>query len=64
MTLLDAATRKPIGVFSGHADVVRAVAFSKDGKRLAAGGGVAGPQRRSQDLGHRSEDSDLDNRRA
>jgi WD40 repeat protein len=41
VTLLDASTRKQIGVLSGHAEVVRTVAFSKDGKRLAAGGGVA-----------------------
>jgi WD40 repeat protein/mono/diheme cytochrome c family protein len=42
VTLLDAATRKPIAVLKDHAEVVRAVAFSKDGKRLAAAGGVAG----------------------
>lgn len=40
--LLDASNRKQIGVLSGHAEVVRAVAFSNDGKRLAAAGGVAG----------------------
>lgn len=40
--LVDAATRKPLGVLSGHAEVVRSVVFSKDGKRLAAAGGVAG----------------------
>ena len=37
--LVDAA-RKPIATLSGHADAVRAVAFSKDGKRLAAAGGL------------------------
>ncbi len=38
--LLDAATRKPVATLGGHADAVRAMAFSRDGKRLAAAGGL------------------------
>jgi WD40 repeat protein len=38
--LFDGASAKPVATLSGHADVVRAVAFSKDGKRIAAAGGV------------------------
>jgi WD40 repeat protein len=37
--LIDAA-RKPIGTLEGHAEAVRAVAFSRDGKLLAAAGGL------------------------
>jgi WD40 repeat protein len=40
--LIDAATRKQIAVLGGHAETVRSVAFSSDGRRLAAAGGVAG----------------------
>jgi len=39
--LVDAATRKPVATLGGHADAVRALAFSRDGKRLAAAGGLA-----------------------
>jgi WD40 repeat protein len=38
--LVDAKSRKPITTLSGHADAVRALAFSKDGKWLAAAGGL------------------------
>ena len=34
------ATRKPIAALEGHAEAVRALAFSRDGKRLAAAGGL------------------------
>jgi WD40 repeat protein len=44
--LIDAATRKLVGTLSGHAETVRAVAFSSDGKRLAAAGG--GPGRKGE----------------
>lgn len=37
--LVDAA-RKPIATLEGHAEAVRALAFSRDGKRLAAAGGL------------------------
>jgi WD40 repeat protein len=37
--LLDGG-RKPIGTLEGHAEAVRAVAFSRDGKLLAAAGGL------------------------
>lgn len=37
--LLDAA-RKPLATLTGHAEAVRAVAFSRDGKLLAAAGGL------------------------
>jgi WD40 repeat protein len=40
--VIDNASGKPTGAMSGHADVVRAVAFTKDGKRIAAAGGVPG----------------------
>ena len=38
--LIDASTRRPVATLSGHADAVRAIAFSRDGKLLAAGGGL------------------------
>jgi WD40 repeat protein len=39
--LVDAASRKPVAtLLAGHADAVRAVAFSPDGKLLAAAGGL------------------------
>ncbi len=40
VNLLEASTGKPIAQLGGHADVVRAVAFSRDGRRLAAAGGA------------------------
>jgi WD40 repeat protein len=40
--LVDPATGRAAGVLAGHAEAVRALAFSLDGKRLAAGGGVPG----------------------
>lgn len=40
--IVDPATQKPLAKFDGHADVVRALAFSPDGKTLAAAGGVCG----------------------
>ena len=64
VTLLDASTRKQIGVLSGHAEVVRTVAFSKDGKRLAAGGGVAARKGEVKIWDVAREDSDGDNRGA
>lgn len=42
VALVDAKSGKPIGKLEGHAEVVRAVAFSADGKRLAAAGGIPG----------------------
>jgi WD40 repeat protein len=39
VTLIDSQTRKPVATLEGHADTVRSVAFSKDGKFLAAAGG-------------------------
>ncbi len=38
---LVSAQGKPLETLAGHAGVVRAVAFSRDGKRLAAAGGIA-----------------------
>src|SRR5688572_4854380 len=38
--IVDAASRKPVATLSGHADAVRALAFSRDGKWLAAAGGL------------------------
>jgi hypothetical protein len=40
--LLALADRKWTGTLNGHADLVRAVAFSPDGKRLAVAGGPSG----------------------
>src|SRR5208337_2973347 len=41
--LMDSASGKPLATLSGHADYVRSLAFSPDGKMLAAAGGP--PQR-------------------
>jgi WD40 repeat protein len=38
--LMDAATKQQLAVLSGHASGVRAVAFSRDGRLLAAAGGL------------------------
>jgi len=38
--LMDAASGKALATLSGHADLVRSVAFSHDGKWLAAAGGL------------------------
>lgn len=38
--LLDAASGKVVATLSGHADVVRALAFTPDGTKLAAAGGL------------------------
>ena len=38
--LVDGATKQELGKLSGHAGTVRAVAFSRDGKLLAAAGGL------------------------
>jgi WD40 repeat protein len=38
--LMDAATGKVVATLSGHADVVRALAFTPDGAKLAAAGGL------------------------
>ena len=40
VTLTDTRTRQPIATLEGHADTVRNVAISKDGKWLAAAGGL------------------------
>ena len=40
--LQDIATQKITASLSGHAEIVRAVAFSRDGTRLAAAGGLPG----------------------
>ena len=40
--LLDAMSQSVLATLGGHAEVVRALAFSPDGKLLAAAGGVAG----------------------
>jgi WD40 repeat protein len=40
--LVDPATSKVVAALDGHAEVVRAVAFSPDGKLLAAAGGLPG----------------------
>jgi len=40
--LSDPVSSKVLNALSGHADAVRAVAFSKDGRRLAAAGGLPG----------------------
>ena len=55
--LLDAQTRKPLGTLSGHAEVVRTLSFSKDGKAPRRRRRRRRPKRRGQDLGHRNEDS-------
>ncbi len=44
VTLADAATGKTIATLSGHADTVRNVAFSHDGRWLAAAGGFCAKQ--------------------
>jgi WD40 repeat protein len=44
--LVDAASHKLVATLPGHADAVRAVAFSRDGKLLAAAGGL--PARRGE----------------
>jgi len=46
--LLDASTGKPLATLSGHAGQVRTVAFSPDGKWLAAAGGLAARSGRSR----------------
>ncbi|HXG24350.1 MAG TPA: c-type cytochrome domain-containing protein [Chthonomonadales bacterium] len=38
----DMESRKRVKTWSGHADAVHALAFTRDGKRLAAGGGTPG----------------------
>jgi len=38
--LMDAASGKAVATLSGHADVVRALAFTPDGTKLAAAGGL------------------------
>jgi len=38
--LVDAATHNTVATLTGHAEAVRALAFSPDGKRLAAAGGL------------------------
>jgi mono/diheme cytochrome c family protein len=38
--LMDAADGKVLATFSGHADIVRALAFTPDGTKLAAAGGL------------------------
>jgi hypothetical protein len=38
--LLDPATKRVLGELNGHADAVRAIAFSRDGSLLAAAGGL------------------------
>ena len=38
--LIDPATRKPLATLAGQAEAVRSIAFSRDGKRLAAAGGL------------------------
>ena len=51
--IVDAASRKPVATLSGHADAVRALAFSRDGKWLAAAGGLparAGASLRTSNL--------------
>jgi WD40 repeat protein len=42
--LLDGTSKQVRATFEGHAEVVRALAFTKDGKRLAAAGGRPGRQ--------------------
>ena len=44
VTLADAATGKTTATLAGHADTVRNVAFSRDGKWLAAAGGLCSKQ--------------------
>src|SRR5438067_13931909 len=38
--LVDSASRKPVATLAGHAEAVRGLAFSRDGKWLAAAGGL------------------------
>ncbi|MEX2261124.1 MAG: c-type cytochrome domain-containing protein [Bryobacteraceae bacterium] len=40
VTLHDPATNQPVATLSGHAEAVRALAFSPDGRLLAAAGGL------------------------
>ena len=51
--LVDPDTGKLIATFAGEAEDVRAVAFSSDGKLLAAAGGLPARCRRNQNLGRR-----------
>jgi WD40 repeat protein len=44
VTLADANTGKALAVLTGHTDAVRNVAFSRDGKFLAAAGGLCAKQ--------------------
>ncbi len=44
VTLADADTGKAIATLAGHVDAVRSVAFSRDGKCLAAAGGLCAKQ--------------------
>jgi len=38
--LIDAATKQPLATLTGHAGTVRSLAFSRDGRMLAAAGGL------------------------
>ena len=49
--VLSVDDRKWIHSLDGHADLVRALAFSADGTRLAAAGGASGARRRGSHLG-------------
>jgi len=44
VTLVEARTGKTVSTLPGHAEAVRNVAFSRDGKLLAAAGGLCGKQ--------------------
>jgi WD40 repeat protein len=57
VALVEAATKKRAAVLAGHADAVRNVTFSPDGKRLAAAGGVCATKGEVKiwDVGRRTE---------